>query len=70
MQPYTANFFDQLQAGALRSARAVVPYLLNLLRPVSVIDVGCGRGAWLAVFREQGVQDVLGIDGRWECRRP
>src|SRR4051812_21567636 len=63
MQPYAPPFFAQLQAGALRSARAVVPALLELLHPSSVVDVGCGLGAWLAVCREMGVQDVLGVDG-------
>lgn len=29
----------------------------------SVVDVGCAVGVWLAVFRELGVSDVLGIDG-------
>jgi hypothetical protein len=30
-----------------------------------VVDVGCGLGAWLAVFSEHGVRDVVGIDGPW-----
>jgi hypothetical protein len=30
-----------------------------------VVDVGCGIGAWLAVFREHGVTDVLGLDGEY-----
>lgn len=34
-----------------------------MLRPTSVIDVGCGQGAWLQVFREHGVERVLGLDG-------
>jgi SAM-dependent methyltransferase len=29
----------------------------------SVVDVGCGRGAWLSVFRERGVRRATGIDG-------
>jgi SAM-dependent methyltransferase len=33
------------------------------VQPRSVVDIGCGTGAWLAVFQEWGVQDVLGIDG-------
>jgi SAM-dependent methyltransferase len=28
-----------------------------------VVDVGCGIGAWLSVFQEQGVNDVVGVDG-------
>jgi SAM-dependent methyltransferase len=40
-----------------------VPHVIERLRPASVVDVGCGSGAWLQVFREQGVAEVLGIDG-------
>ena len=35
----------------------------ELLPVTSVADVGCGRGTWLAVWRDRGVTDVLGIDG-------
>jgi SAM-dependent methyltransferase len=41
----------------------VVPLVMELLLPQSVCDVGCGRGIWLAVFEQQGVDEVLGIDG-------
>ena len=37
--------------------------VLELIQPESVIDVGCGLGTWLRVFREFGVEDFLGIDG-------
>jgi hypothetical protein len=37
---------------------------MELLQPESVCDVGCGRGIWLSVFREHGVDDVWGVDGR------
>jgi 2-polyprenyl-3-methyl-5-hydroxy-6-metoxy-1,4-benzoquinol methylase len=49
----------------LRSAELVVPILIDLFRPRSVIDVGCGVAGWLAVFREHGVSDICGIDGAW-----
>lgn len=32
-----------------------------------VVDAGCGRGAWLRVFGQNGVTDYLGIDGA--CRQ-
>ena len=47
---------------SLGSARRIVPYVAGLVAPTSVIDVGCGDGAWLAAFLEAGVEDVLGID--------
>jgi SAM-dependent methyltransferase len=48
---------------ALRSAKAVVPVLIDMFQPQSVVDVGCGVGAWLSVFRESGVARTLGVDG-------
>ena len=63
MTIYTENFFLELQEGARLSAREIVPLLIRLLRPRSVVDVGCGLGTWLSVFAENGVEDLLGIDG-------
>jgi hypothetical protein len=37
---------------------------MELLQPESVCHVGCGRGVWLSIFREHGVDDVWGMDGR------
>jgi SAM-dependent methyltransferase len=34
----------------------------------SVLDVGCGRGTWLGVWREFGIDDVVGIDGAYVNR--
>jgi hypothetical protein len=36
---------------------------VELVRPRSVVDVGCGDGAWLSVFGELGVNELLGVDG-------
>lgn len=41
----------------------IVPLVVRRLRPQSVVDVGCGLGTWLAVFGENGVADVVGVDG-------
>jgi SAM-dependent methyltransferase len=46
----------------------VVPELLTLIQPASVIDVGCGLGTWLAAFERAGVRDVLGVDGDYVPR--
>jgi SAM-dependent methyltransferase len=62
-QPYTGEYYDALRDGARRSARGVVPFVLGLVPARSVIDVGCGRGTWLSVFREHGVEDLQGVDG-------
>jgi len=65
---YDSGFFDQLVQGTKESAQIVVPMVHELLRPASVLDVGCGAGTWLAAWRTAGVSDVLGIDGDYVDR--
>ena len=62
---YDDCFFDRLTAESLASAKVIVPLLLNLIPPRSVIDIGCGQGAWLKVFKEYGVEVTRGLDGPW-----
>jgi SAM-dependent methyltransferase len=68
MTRYTADFFRKQRDGSRRSAAAIVPMVLDLVQPHSVVDVGCGVGVWLAVFRKHGVQDVWGVDGAYVDR--
>jgi SAM-dependent methyltransferase len=63
--PYTDAFYRRHQSGARQSARSIIPLVLRLIRPTSVIDVGCGTGTWLSVFRESGIEHILGVDGGW-----
>src|SRR5436190_19968909 len=65
---YDATFYAEQADGSLRSARAVVPLVMELVRPASVLDVGCGLGTWLAAFAEAGVADFLGMDGDYVDR--
>src|SRR5687768_2487400 len=60
---YSAAFFRTMSASARSSAEQVVPLMMELVQPRSVVDVGSAAGSWLSVFREHGVEDVLGIDG-------
>jgi SAM-dependent methyltransferase len=62
---YSPRFYLDRQHGPTQSARQVVPAVIDLIEPKSVVDVGCGVGNWLAVFREHGVTDTLGLDGEW-----
>lgn len=64
MEPdYPPAFYAKLEDGARRSARVIVPIILELVSTRCVVDVGCGTGVWLSVFHEHGVADTLGIDG-------
>ena len=60
---YTEAFYDDQSEGSLESAVQVVPLIVDLLRPASVVDIGCGVGTWLSVFMKGGIEDVIGIDG-------
>jgi SAM-dependent methyltransferase len=51
--------------GSRESAAVLVPLMMDEIAPRSVVDVGCGLGAWLAVFSEHCVYDVVGLDGPW-----
>jgi len=66
--PYNRDFYREIEEGSVRSAREIVPLVMQLLRPMSVIDVGCGNGAWLSVFAEHGITDLLGVDGDYVDR--
>lgn len=60
---YTADFHAGVAEAGRDAAGAIVPIVLELVELASVVDVGSGSGAWLAVFAEHGVEDILGIDG-------
>lgn len=63
MKTYDSTFFKYVNSGAVRSAEQVLPHLLSHLKINSVLDVGCGQGAWLSVWKKLGVNDIIGIDG-------
>jgi SAM-dependent methyltransferase len=65
---YPQRFFDEIREGSLRSAQAVVPLLMEIFEPRSVVDVGCGLGTWLGVFRQYDVNDIVGVDGEYVDR--
>lgn len=62
---YNQQFYENQQQGSIKSAQVVVPMIINLIQPKSVVDVGCGVGSWLSVFADCGVDDYLGLDGEY-----
>ncbi len=65
---YMSEFFDEHREGARNSAKVIVPLVLEQINPESLVDVGCGTGTWLSIFKDHGVTDVLGIDGDYVDR--
>src|SRR4051812_24806997 len=61
---YDPKFYREL-ASAQESAREILPLVLDIVKPASVIDIGCGTGNWLAIAHELGVPEILGVDGLW-----
>lgn len=66
--PYTEEYYRRHHEASLRSAREIVPLVLALVQPRSVVEVGCGIGSWLSVFQVHGIDDVRGMDGDWVDR--
>ena len=62
---YSPGFYDYIEQGARRSAERLLPVIHTSLSPASVLDVGCGRGIWLATWLELGVPEVFGLDGAY-----
>ncbi len=65
MVEYKKEWYKFLEKTTIQSAKEIVPLILDIVHPKSVIDIGCGNGTWLSIFRELGVNDIFGIDGIW-----
>jgi SAM-dependent methyltransferase len=62
---YRDDFYAYINQGSARSAKAVAPVMRSATNISSVLDVGCGQGAWLAEWMSLGVVDVAGVDGAY-----
>jgi SAM-dependent methyltransferase len=60
---YDNSFFDYINEGSTRSAKKIVPLLMQMTSPRSVLDIGCGAGAWLNVWGKAGLDEWIGVDG-------
>jgi hypothetical protein len=67
--PYAASFYESHAEASLRSARCALAQAFGMLGvPGSVVDLGCGTGAWLRAAQELGTGAILGVDGDWVPR--
>ena len=62
---YTETFYENQVDGSIKSANKLLSILYDIYTPESVLDIGCGRGAWLASCEKLGSRKLVGIDGPW-----
>jgi hypothetical protein len=60
---YGERFFRTANQTAAAAATGLLPHIAAEIRVRSVLDVGCGRGVWLAWWLRHGASDVVGVDG-------
>jgi SAM-dependent methyltransferase len=65
---YGDSFYQSQMQGSYRSAIKYAKFLASVYKPLSVADVGCGRGTWLKAFKENGAERVVGFDGVWNTQ--
>lgn len=66
---YGQDFYNSQIFGSLQSAQVYLYHLFSIWGvPESAVDIGCGRGAWLATCRDFGVKRVVGVDGGWNSQ--
>lgn len=65
---YSTEFFKNRREQTLASARPIVEHLWKVIKPKSVLDVGCATGIWLAEAQKKGALNIRGIDGPWVPR--
>ncbi len=58
---FTPDVYEKIREGAKRSAAVIVPAVHKLVRPDTVIDVGCGEGWFAREFAKLGCE-VVGAD--------
>lgn len=62
---YNEKFYKDIDQSSYQSAKIYLSHLWQFIKPMSVLDVGCGRGAWLKAYEELGCEDLTGFDGSW-----
>ena len=50
---YGSDFYRDQMDASLKSALKYADLLCPLYNPITVVDVGCGRGTWLKAFKDK-----------------
>lgn len=63
LETYNHFFYENQLSESRNSAKYIVPIINDWFKPKSIIDVGCGVGAWLDIWKNcENCIEVLGID--------
>ena len=65
---YDTPFYRYQREGSLKSARIVLPLIVQACAVKSLLDIGCGAGAWLSVAKSLGLNEIAGVDGDYVDR--
>jgi SAM-dependent methyltransferase len=69
---YDRAFFDFVDSSSGKSANLFIGSLVRSVLAegvaASVLDIGCGRGVWLAEWRRLGSKNLCGVDGAYVDR--
>ena len=66
---YSDSWYGQQFNEVLASAHSFTSYLWQHIQPSAVLDVGCGRGAWLKKWQDCGSKRLVGLDGEWNDQK-
>lgn len=65
MNTYNSEFYSDMEIASKTSAKEISALLMNRYNPESVVDVGCGTGAFALEFINLGISEVIGYEGDW-----
>lgn len=69
MFQYDEKFYKHIEKTKMDEA-IIIPQILQWVSPKSIIDFGCGEGAWLSeALRQDDKIEILGIDGDYVNRK-
>ena len=63
---YKNKYYQRHRDLTLSSAKKIIQLFPNTFNPKSVLDIGCGTGEWMSLFKTKYPScNLVGIDGHW-----
>jgi|GEM_PF-3507801 len=66
---YDDAFYARQRVNSYKTARAFLGHLFSVFPAHSVVDFGCGVGAWLKAALDLGANSAVGYEGEWVRER-